>query len=210
MILLQGLGYFPVSLYMPTYTSALGLPPLNGSLVLAMFNLLSVLGISIQGSSHHRTNRCWVHVRQNAVCTSHALFRTLQRHCSIRPLRFRLFPTPNFRFRRNFRFSGISNRDHTDFQAGGFSSIMAAAAVETSEGDPSLRAPVFLGLAWSRGIAAIVGPIIAGSLYDRSRDKESRLYGGHGFINVTIFVGVMMFATGFLGAGTSWWKNHRV
>lgn len=45
MFLLQGLGYFPVSLYMPTYTSTLGLPPLSGSLVLATFNLVSVLGI---------------------------------------------------------------------------------------------------------------------------------------------------------------------
>jgi hypothetical protein len=87
--------------------------------------------------------------------------------------------------------------------------VWVAAAVETSDGNPSLRAPVFLGLAWSRGIAAIVGPIIAGVLYDRSREKESRLYGGHGFINVTIFVGTMMIATGFLGVGTAWWKTHR-
>jgi len=93
--------------------------------------------------------------------------------------------------------------------AGGFSSAWTAAAVETSEGDPSLRAPVFLGLAWSRGIAAILGPVIAGSLYDRARDKEAKLYGGHGFINVTILVGTMMFATGFLGIGTAWWKTHR-
>jgi hypothetical protein len=87
--------------------------------------------------------------------------------------------------------------------------VWTAAAVETSDGNPALRAPVFLGLAWSRGIAAIVGPVIAGSLHDRSRDKESRLYGGHGFINVTIFVGVMMLATGFLGAGTALWRSHR-
>jgi len=45
MILLQALGFFPVSLYMPTYTSTLGLPPSTGSLVLATFNLVSVLGI---------------------------------------------------------------------------------------------------------------------------------------------------------------------
>ena len=61
--------------------------------------------------------------------------------------------------------------------------------METSDDDPALRAPVFLALAWSRGIAAIIGPVIAGSLYDRSHDKEVRLYGGHGFVNVTIFVG---------------------
>lgn len=87
--------------------------------------------------------------------------------------------------------------------------MWTAAAVETSDGDPSLRAPVFLGLAWSRGIAAIMGPVIAGGLYDRRRETEIKLYGGHGFGNVIIFVGIMMFATGFLGAGTAWWKKNR-
>jgi len=66
-----------------------------------------------------------------------------------------------------------------------------------------------VGFAWSRGLAAILGPIIAGSLYDRSRDKESQLYGGQGFMNVTIFVGVMMCTTSFLGASSAWWKAHR-
>jgi len=44
MILLQGMGYFPVSLYMPTYTSTLGISAFDSSLVLATFNLVSVLG----------------------------------------------------------------------------------------------------------------------------------------------------------------------
>ena len=87
--------------------------------------------------------------------------------------------------------------------------MWTAAAVETSDGDQSLRAPVFLGLAWSRGIAAIVGPVIAGALYDRRKEGESKLYGGHGFVNVIGFVGAMMFATGFLGVGTAWWKKSR-
>src|SRR5271170_3422762 len=113
MILLQGLGYFPVSLYMPTYTSALGLPPLNGSFVLATFNLVSVIGISTPHSSHCRTNRCWLHVRQIAICASHALFCPLQRHRSIHPPRFRLIPPSSFCLRRHFWLSGISHRYST-------------------------------------------------------------------------------------------------
>jgi hypothetical protein len=62
MILLQGLGYFPVSLYMPTYTSTLGLPPLDGSLVLATFNFFSVLGTTISKLTDSRTNHCRLHV----------------------------------------------------------------------------------------------------------------------------------------------------
>ncbi|KZT57503.1 MFS general substrate transporter [Calocera cornea HHB12733] len=41
--LIQALAYFPISLYMPTYTSALGLPPVNGQLVLSTFNACSVV-----------------------------------------------------------------------------------------------------------------------------------------------------------------------
>ncbi|KAG8749207.1 hypothetical protein FRC12_013522, partial [Ceratobasidium sp. 428] len=43
-IFVQALAYFPVSLYMSVYTASLGLPPLNGTLVLAVFNLASVIG----------------------------------------------------------------------------------------------------------------------------------------------------------------------
>lgn len=49
--------------------------------------------------------------------------------------------------------------------------------------------------------------MIAGTLYDRSKEGESRLYGGHGFINVVVLVGAIMFATGFLDVGTAWWKK---
>jgi hypothetical protein len=38
--------------------------------------------------------------------------------------------------------------------------------------------------------------------------REEGNSGGHGFINVTIFVGSMMFATGFIATGTARWKAH--
>lgn len=40
-----------------------------------------------------------------------------------------------------------------------------------------------------KGIAAIVGPIIAASLHDRSNHAKT-IYGGFGFRNVEIFVGM--------------------
>lgn len=40
-IFIQALAYFTVSLYMSVYTTSLGLPPLNSTLVLTVFNLAS-------------------------------------------------------------------------------------------------------------------------------------------------------------------------
>jgi len=59
-IFIQAIAYFPVSLYMPTYTTALGLPIINGTLVLAVFNLASVIGQVIFGHLCDRTP--YVHV----------------------------------------------------------------------------------------------------------------------------------------------------
>jgi hypothetical protein len=81
--------------------------------------------------------------------------------------------------------------------------------VDTSAGDPALRGPVLLAFSWARGTASIGGPIIAGLLYERSREKETQLYGGHGFMNLTIFVGSIMLATSVVAAGTAWRKNHK-
>ncbi|KAG8731962.1 hypothetical protein FRC11_001323 [Ceratobasidium sp. 423] len=41
----QALAYFPVSLYMSVYTTSLGLPPVNGTIVVAIFNLAAVIGM---------------------------------------------------------------------------------------------------------------------------------------------------------------------
>ncbi|KAH7335696.1 MFS general substrate transporter [Rhizoctonia solani] len=45
----QALAYFPVSLYMSVYTTSLGLPTVNGTIVVAIFNLASVTGQVIFG-----------------------------------------------------------------------------------------------------------------------------------------------------------------
>lgn len=49
-------------------------------------------------------------------------------------------------------------------------------------------------------MAEIVRPVIARSLDDRSQEKELRIYSGRGFINVSIFVGLVMMALEFLGS----------
>ncbi|KAF8827110.1 hypothetical protein HHX47_DHR5001087 [Lentinula edodes] len=48
----------------------------------------------------------------------------------------------------------------------------------------------------AKGIAAIVGPIIAASLHDKNKYGLAK-YGAYGFLKVEIFVGVMAITTVF-------------
>ncbi|KZT57502.1 MFS general substrate transporter, partial [Calocera cornea HHB12733] len=48
-VFIQALAFFPVSLYLPAYTASLGLPAVDGQLVLSTFNIFSVLGQVIFG-----------------------------------------------------------------------------------------------------------------------------------------------------------------
>lgn len=43
----QGLAYFTVSLYLPSYAASVGLSPLSGTLALSAFNLCGVFGLSV-------------------------------------------------------------------------------------------------------------------------------------------------------------------
>ncbi|KDN37867.1 hypothetical protein RSAG8_09841, partial [Rhizoctonia solani AG-8 WAC10335] len=44
---IQALGYFPVPLYMSVYTTSLGFPTINGTVVLVVFSLASVVGMAL-------------------------------------------------------------------------------------------------------------------------------------------------------------------
>jgi len=48
-ILSQSFGYYPVPFYIPTYTTAVGLPTATGTLALSLFNLSTVVGQVIAG-----------------------------------------------------------------------------------------------------------------------------------------------------------------
>jgi MFS family permease len=54
-IVLQGLAYFPVSLYIPTYVVSLGYSRTDGTIALAVFNLSTVVGMSVLS---HRYPSC--------------------------------------------------------------------------------------------------------------------------------------------------------
>ena len=52
------MAYFPVSLYIPSYSAAIGLSTLDGTIALAVFNLARVVGVCF----HYP--RC-IHVHSN-------------------------------------------------------------------------------------------------------------------------------------------------
>ncbi|ELU36534.1 MFS_1 domain-containing protein [Rhizoctonia solani AG-1 IA] len=130
----QSLAYFPVSLYMSVYTTSLGLPPVNGTIVVAVFNLAAVI-----------------------ACTG-----------------------------QKFTFN----------QSGGFTSIWPAAVTDIVGPEHQATVPNVFGIlgVW-KGVAAIIGPVVAAALHHPHESAVRTAYSGYGFRDVTLFVGSMMLAT---------------
>jgi len=171
--LIQSLGYFPVSLYIPTYTSSLGLPALDGQLVLSTFNMFSVIGQIIFGYLCDRMSYSRVVIISGlgSALAAYLLWGYARNLGLI------------FAFAILFGCLG-----------GGFSSIEPPAAAEISPN--SLSSGVIVGLFGAvKGVAAIVGPLLAGSLYNPMDAGIPSTYGLFGFEKVTLFVGGMMIAT---------------
>ena len=60
---------------------------------------------------------------------------------------------------------------------------------------------VFSTFGVGRGLASIVGPLIASALYDPSHAKDAGVWGRFGFRGIMIFVGVMAISSAALAAG---------
>lgn len=77
----QAFAYFPVSLYIPSYSKAVGLSTLNGTIALAIFNTARVIGeplifltCSEWGLADHaplRPGCIWPRLRQDGVHKRH-------------------------------------------------------------------------------------------------------------------------------------------
>lgn len=192
-IFIQAVGYFPVSLYMPTYTSALGLPIINGTLVLAVFNTASVIGQVIFGLLCDRSPYMRVMVLSGVGAALSAYLLWGFAH------------TLSLIFVFVVVFGGLS---------GGFTSIWPSASSDIA--GPNYSNNIVFGcFGVAKGLAAIVGPLIATKLHDPSMlpvpvTDSSKSFGGYGFTSVTLFVGGMMVATaagGLLSWGAKRWAT---
>ncbi|KEP48260.1 MFS monocarboxylate transporter [Rhizoctonia solani 123E] len=179
---IQALGYFPVSLYICIYTASLGLPAINGTLVLAVFSLASVVGQVLLGQL-----------------------------CDIVPYQYIIIASGFGSCLAAFLLWGFAHNLGLilgfvilfGITAGGFTSVWPAACAdiagpENPESIPNVYG--FLGI--TKGVAAVIGPVVAACLHRLQDSAIRETYSGYGFRDVTIFVGAMMFVTTLGGVFT--------
>ncbi|QRV90465.1 major facilitator superfamily transporter [Ceratobasidium sp. AG-Ba] len=179
-VFIQALAYFPVSLYMSVYTASLGLPPSSGTSVLAVFNLASVTGQILFGHLCDIVPYPFVMIGSGAGAALSAYLLWGFAHSLPQVFAFVVI------------FGSLS---------GGFSSMFPAASVQIAGSEGSVSNVIGV-LSAVKGVAAIVGPLVAAALH-RPQDKENKSsYGGYGFSQVTVFVGSMMVTTAAGGITT--------
>ncbi|KAG8716912.1 hypothetical protein FRC09_015033 [Ceratobasidium sp. 395] len=180
----QSLAYFPVSLYMSVYTSSLGLPPLNGTIVLAVFNLASVIGQIVFGHLCDIAPYPYVIILSGVGASLSAYLLWGFAH------------NLGLIFAFVVVFGSLS---------GGFSSIWPAACNDIVGPDhQAIVSNVFGVFGMVKGLAAVIGPIVAASLHHPHDSAVRTVYSGYGFRDVTLFVGSMMAATAAGGVGAKY------
>ncbi|KAJ3932165.1 MAG: MFS general substrate transporter [Lentinula lateritia] len=171
----QALGFFPVSIFISTYTSALTTTTLSPTVVLALFNASSVVCYVLFGRICDSYPYAAVILCSGLGSALGAFF--LWGFATNLPLIFAFALV----------FGGLS---------GGFPGIWPAAATEIAGSRNEHTSLAFGAFGVAKGIAAIVGPIIAASLHDKNKYGPEK-YGAYGFLKVEIFVGVMATTTVF-------------
>ncbi|KAJ4478343.1 MFS general substrate transporter [Lentinula aciculospora] len=172
--LVQALSYFPVSLFIPTYTASINSATLPTTIVLALFNVASVVCYALFGR----------------LCDSYPYQYIIL--CSGVGSAFAAFFLWGFAtslalvFTFAIVFGGVS---------GGFSGVWLPAASAIGGTRNEITTLVFALLGAAKGIASIVGPVIAASLHNSHEQNSKTMYGGFGFRKVELFVGSMAVGT---------------
>ena len=82
-------------------------------------------------------------------------------------------------------------------QSGGFSSTWPNAAAECAGDKPEYAGMAFSGMAFFKGISAVIGPIISGLLLEAGKGSSmGHGFGRFGYGAVELFVGSCALATG--------------
>ncbi|KAH9485839.1 Aspyridones efflux protein apdF [Psilocybe cubensis] len=176
----QALGFYPVSIFLTTYTSYLSAGTFTSTVTLALFNAASVICYVLFGRICDSFPYSYVIFTSGFVSALAAL------------LLWGYASTLGIIFAFTVVFGGFN---------GGFPGTWPAAASEigTRNEVTSLMMGTF---AIVKGIGAIVGPAIAATLRDSNNDSPAR-YGGFGFLRVEMFVGAMAVATSIGGLALS-------
>ncbi|GAA5861711.1 hypothetical protein JCM1840_005238 [Sporobolomyces johnsonii] len=184
----SSLAYFPVSLYLPTYTVSLlhTTSLLRPNLVVGLFNAAASLGSTAVGYLSDRSYSSTV-VLIGLAGTAVALGAWGTADTLSRVFGFAIL----FGF-----FSQIC-------------SSWSAAARDVAGANPHASTMIFCTFGIVRGVASIVGPIISTSLYKPDEtDSARQAWGRFGFRDVIVFVGVMSFISAFGGVGLGWLRRR--
>ncbi|OJT01758.1 hypothetical protein TRAPUB_7814 [Trametes pubescens] len=173
--LIQGLSYFPVSLYIASFTQTVA-TPLTATVVLSLFNVAGVVGQVVLGHLSDRFAYPWVMFFSSLGSALAAFFL------------WGFASGPALIYPFAIIFGALS---------GGFSSVWPNAAVDCAGRLPENADITYAGTAFFKGVSAVIGPIVSGVLLEAG--KSSTLghgYGRAGYGAVEIFVGSCALATG--------------
>ena len=93
----------------------------------------------------------------------------------------------------------------------GICSVWSSVAKDIAGTNAQLPALIFSCFGIARGIASVLGPILASTLYDeRLLDSKEGTFGLFGFRNIIIFVGCLSFLSGLGGIAMGLARNSRV
>ncbi|KAG8679833.1 hypothetical protein FRC11_003247 [Ceratobasidium sp. 423] len=166
---------------MTVYTTSLGLSALDGTLVLSVFNFSSIIGQIIFGHACDVAPYQYVIIISGAGAALSAYLLWGFAHSLGLIFAFAVI------------FGSLS---------GGFASVWPAASVDIAGSEQSVFLYAYGLLTMGKGLAAIIGPLMAAALYHPEQAAVRNTYSGYGFKDVTVFVGSMMAATAVGGVAT--------
>ncbi|KAI0824623.1 MFS general substrate transporter [Trametes gibbosa] len=173
--LLQGLSYFPVSLYIASFARALS-TPLTATVVLSLFNSSAVVGQIVLGHLSDKFPYPWI-MCASAIGSGLVAF-----------LLWGLATAATQLYFFAIIFGALS---------GGFSSTWPRAASDCARGKPEYAGLALASTAFFKGVSAVVGPAISGVLLEAGRGSSfGGVFGRGGYGAVEIFVGTCALATG--------------
>ncbi|TFK53417.1 MFS general substrate transporter [Heliocybe sulcata] len=176
--MLQALSYFPVSLYLTVYTTSLS-SERSSAAVLSVFNIACIVGQVFIGWLCDRMAYAWISTVSQLGSAIVAF------------LLWGYASNVGMVFGFAVLFGGLS---------GGFASIWQPAATDCAGTRGELQPYIFGLFATVKGVAAVIGPIISGEMYDDRNAGSGGRYGRFGFGEMEIFVGSLALATAVVSA----------
>ncbi|KDE08517.1 hypothetical protein MVLG_01296 [Microbotryum lychnidis-dioicae p1A1 Lamole] len=181
-VLTQGMMFSPILTYLPTYLTSFESPTL-ASLTLALLNAATIPGLIMTGHLCDRYPYTWVQAVSTLLATLSIFLLLRMGDTFSKTLIFALL-------------IGVS--------AGGFASTWFPSSIDVAtctgrKKDASQSAVVFGYLAIVRGVASIVGPVIAGSAYKPTRVEGGERMGKFGLGSFVVLSGTLgVVALGFV------------